>query len=557
MATDITDPNIKTSGTLRLTKYKDNFFLHWQASNSQSKSSSSDSSKDIWEPAQDFFLPFSAVHFIEIQDNPIKIIIHRHAKEEQDIPRVFQIHESEFFSFVYFIQTILTNRIAVPGSQFRYCFEVYEYCHDHIFTFTPPHIQFHVSQYNTIESFWTEVHQFYEKLIIYCDKCDTIPKDTEFPLATAARSSHLRLMDTIDEFISKLPQYEMIKEDEYDSLFESNGLLKDPELFKTRLYHAGLDLKLLPKLLPFIFQMYPLTSTESERMQIDIDNEKESDILLQQVNHIEQEQIQHSKKNFNIHRTIQNDVLRTDRLLPTFKNAKGIGSDILTKFLKMFSLLVPPLGYLQGMNDLFVPIILTYIPHWSDDSTPIDENGNEIDYKPFLPKIFWCFEAMLRNTNHLELLTYMTEYCHKQAENVNKILFQVCPIAAIWMRQREIDALLWCYGDFVLLFKRSFPNIWPIWIQFNTSPNPSRWLCYFMCAIIIAGFDQLTLLPDVRINTLMKAFPQILAEMSIQKIGQIALWLHEKVPLDPVVMKDDETIDTEFEFFKTEWSKRK
>jgi hypothetical protein len=38
----------------------------------------------------------------------------------------------------------------------------------------------------------------------------------------------------------------------------------------------------------------------------------------------------------------------------------------------MYAIYNPPIGYLQGMNDLFVPLILTFISGWSEDGEPID-----------------------------------------------------------------------------------------------------------------------------------------------------------------------------------------
>lgn len=563
MAIDISLPNSQIPGTLCLFRLDDYFYLQWKQHENRPNQtiaaifeSLDSTSEDNWNPSSPFSFNCSNASFIEFRQNPFQLLIYRNDTPQPSEPRTFIIPESYFVSVVDFVQKLLSNGIAVIGTEYEYCLEFYRYCHHRVFSFTPPHIQLRMVEFKGFESFWDEVHQYYEQLIIHLDKSNTLPKDNEFPLATAARAAHARKMKSINNFVSAIPTYQMITESEFQSLFDDSGAIKNPELFKKRLYHEGAEIKLLPKLLPFVFGLYPLKSTTAEREQIDKRISDETDSLMKQVEIKQKEQTSHSKRITEIFRVITNDVLRTDRHLNTFKNPKGIGSDILTKFLKMFSILFPPLGYLQGMNDLFVPLMLSYIPDWSEDSTPIDKDGNPLDYKPLLPKIFWCFEAMMHNTNHLEMLSRVTDCCQQQAIVVHYLLEKVCPIAAIWMRKNGLKGLLWCYSDFVLLFKRTFTDVWPTWLQFNCSPNPSRWLSIFMCSILIAGFDQLTRLPDVQINSMMDAYPKILSSISLKKISQIALWLVSVVPLEPIVEKKENDVQTKFTFFKTSWSQK-
>ena len=56
---------------------------------------------------------------------------------------------------------------------------------------------------------------------------------------------------------------------------------------------------------------------------------------------------------------------------------------MITNLLKSYSVFNPPLGYLQGMNDLFVPILLAYLPNWSEEGIPLDDNGNAISEEEY------------------------------------------------------------------------------------------------------------------------------------------------------------------------------
>ncbi|MBR3548456.1 MAG: hypothetical protein IKN90_00100, partial [Treponema sp.] len=165
---------------------------------------------------------------------------------------------------------------------------------------------------------------------------------------------------------------------------------------------------------------------------------------------------------------------------------------------------------------------------------PLAQDGSIVDHEQFLSTIFWCFDAMLRNTDHLDLLANVTEQCQKQAEAVHNILSKISPLAAIWMRRKDLKELLWCYSDFVLLFKRSFTDIWGVWLQLNCAPHPEKWLTYFVAAIIVQGFNQISSLDDVTITAMMDAFPKILTKLDLNLLGSTALWLAEQVLPPPI-----------------------
>jgi hypothetical protein len=174
-----------------------------------------------------------------------------------------------------------------------------------------------------------------------------------------------------------------------------------------------------------------------------------------------------------------------------------------------------------------------------------------------MPVLFWLFEALLRNTGHLNMLANVTEHCPKQAQRIHQLLSAVSPLAAVWMRRRGLKELLWCYSDFVLLFKRSYPeDIWPVWFKFNCSPAPTQWLTYFMAAVLIGCFDTLTQQQDVQITAMMDSFPKMLADLDPDQIGKIALWLHATAPLPVDQPEGNQNIQTKFDFFETKWSEK-
>ena len=558
MATDVSTSQVRTPGTLCLTRNQETFYLSWSALDGsptqrvaavfQSLSLPTDNN---WTPGRPFICDCRSVGLIQFCENPLSISVTR---TDQPETRRFQIPESEFISMAMMVEQLLVNGIAVPGTKEEFCVEFYAQCHRGVYTYTPPHIQLAIREFTSLSDFWSDVHAFFERLIIHLDASDTLPRDQEFPLATAARAAHERLMRTVDAYVDSLPQYQRVLS--LDEIFDADGRVKDEKEFKERLYHAGADPAIMPAILPLVCGLYELKSTAKEREKLEAELTEEFNLLRGQVRAMSNEQIDHNKKVKDTYRVIVQDVTRTDRHMPAFKNMQTVAPVMLTEFLKMYSIFNPPLGYLQGMNDLFVPIIMAYVPNWKDDGTPVDDNGNQIDLEPLMPKLFWCFEAMLRNTDQLSLLAKVTEHCQRQALKVHQIMTRVSPIGAIWMRRRGLKELLWCYSDFVLMFKRTYQDVWSVWLKFNCSPRPSQWLTYFMAAIILCCFDKLTLLPDVQITAMMDSFPKILDTLDVGKIGKVALWLFDAARLPANETEDPGKIETSFSFFETGWSSK-
>jgi len=557
--TDISAEKGGNSGALVLSRFEETFQLQWAPIDGNNTThylinqNQNAPKEDTWKPNSQFRIECSLVALVQLHENPLSITIIRSDKPGK---RVFSFSESEFISMTELVEQLIINGIAVPSPQEPFSLEFYRRCHRGVYPYTPPHIQLNVDSLMKLTNFWDCLHAFFQTLINHLDGSDTLPKDPQFPLASAARASHKRVIDLIDNAQKQNPQYGRITEEEFPHLFDSEGKLIDPDGFRRRVFDEGIEPAVLSKALPYVFGVYPPNLTEKERVILDEELAHEFSYIMKQALSYKKEQIENNKRLSSAFRVIKHDVSRTDRQLPAFKHPKAPGLKMVTRLLKTYCIFNPPIGYLQGMNDLFVPILLAFLPKWNDEGSPIDNNGEKIDHEPYLSKVFWCFDAMLRNTNHLKLLANVTEQCQCQAKAVFHILSKVSPLASIWMRRNALDGLLWCYSDFVLLFKRSFSSIWSVWLQLNCSPYPEKWLTYFVAAIIVRGFDQLAMLPDVTITTMMDAFPKILQSMEMPVLGRTALWLAQKVP---PTKKSNDSNDGEaqmgdFHFFETEWT---
>lgn len=577
-------------GALVLSRLDDTFILSWsQISNSPmhhlttlQQQPQSNEEENSWEPGYTFKQECGHIKLLQLH-NDYSISLYGYGPNEH---RKFQYEKSEFISVTELVEHLLINGIAVPSATSKYSLQFYKRCHRGVYPYTPPHIQlgFDIPNENEIgfteqtksfnnnnkndnqneqfskhlQEFWDCLHTFFLKLITHLNDSDTLPKDPQFPLAESARANHLRVLEKIENFIQKdIGKFERIHREEWNDLFDFEGRLKDFENVKLRLFHSGIDSEILSEILPFVFGVYPFDSTKEEREQIKQSFKKEYEQIKEQVNGLKPIQIENNKRISSAFRVIRHDVSRTDRQLLAFRNDQGEGLKMITELLKSYCIFNPPIGYLQGMNDLFVPILLAYLPDWNEESSPINHDGKPIDQnetEDYCSIIFWCFDFMLRNIDHLKLLANVTEQCKKLSEVIFQIINKVSPLAAIWMNRNSLRELLWLYSDFVLLFKRSFPDIWSVWLQLNCSPSPDMWLAYFVAAILIQGFDELAQITEVNITTMMDKFPKIMSKISIDKIGKTSLWLVQEVPITKPKQEEKTEDIKKFKFFETSWT---
>ena len=561
---DITNGENGSNGTLVLSRYEETFMISWTPMSnspmhhvSSAQQNQNNELPGSWEFNKPFRQECQHIYLLRLYpDLSLSLEPEDKALREENKSRKFSFNDMEFVSVTELVEQLLKEGIAVPSAEKEYSLRFYKRCHKGVYPYTPPHIQLAIDTWTDLKAFWDCLHKYFLSLIMHFDQNDTLPKDPQFPLSEAARAAHARVLAQVDEFTKGLPQYEKVTAAEWPSLFDEEGRIKDPEMFRARLFHEGIENEVLANALPFVFGVYKEGSTKAEREELDAQLQQEFKQLTDQVNAYTQTQIDNNKKVCAAFRVIKHDVSRTDRQLPAFKNSDGEGLAMVTKLLKTYCVFNPPIGYLQGMNDLFVPILLGFLPDWDEKTgNPIDKSGAvKEDYADYLPIVFWCFDAMLRNIDHLKLLQDVTKQCQILAKSIFDIMSKVSPLAAIWMKRSSLKDLLWCYSDFVLLFKRTFHDIWAVWLQLNCSRYPSHWLAYFVAAILMQGFDDLAKMPDVSITTMMDQFPKILEKIKLDKIGKTSLWLAEQFPPQTREISPEPIVMSDFKFFETDWT---
>ena len=512
-----------------------------------------DSLTSEWAPCKFLRAKCRDIHVLALREEGDRVFVsvRRRGTPEE---RIFAVDKAEFLGVARLLEQLIVNGIAVPQHSEKdpHSLVFYEKCGRNIFTNIPPYIQMDFTEFTTLDDAWVSVHAFMQEIVVHLDESQSLPIDPRFPLGDAAKSAHHHLLLKIDEYVKTLPHYEPISQADFKAMFDASGKMSDPDAFFTRCFMVGMEPNVMPDAVPFMFGTFSPDSTTAERGAQLETMKKEFATLSEQVATVKKHQLDCHKKLASSFRVITHDVNRTDRSHIAFRDDDGPGLQMLSALLKAYCLYNPTIGYLQGMNDLYVPIILTYFPNWNEDGKPVDENNNEItDYNEKLPLMFGCFEAMLNKTGHLTLLSSVTEQCQEKARIIHRLLCQVCPLVAIWMRKNNLQDLLWLYSDFVLMFKRTFDKIWPVWFQFSCNPDPEVWLVYFVAAILLKSFPEMTAISQpITITAVMDAFPKILPHLPVEDIGKIALWMLKNYPLPKTEPKPQEEIPDEFLFFK-------
>ena len=552
---EIINGNDKNLGFLTLIQYHELFYLRWtRIENSKFKGIPSLTTLETlqkelfndqkWKENEQFFILTNAFEYISFQQkvSESKTIEFSIKKREESVLRTFKLSSECDVSLALFLEQLLKYGIAVPSltgciENCKYNLFFYKNSYIHTCQAHPSHIQIKTDEFQSLDELWNRVLDYYSQLIIYLNSAESMPIDNDYPLKDGAQAVHIKIMEKIHNDIDQKlneKQYEDITEHNYKDIFDDNGKIIDPDLFKARLFHANLDQKLLTYFLPFILGVYPLTSTLKEREELDNEMKEVYKVLELQLNILQQSAVDHNEKLKGFLDTIKKDVDRTDKTNDAFRDDNSIGCQILTKFLKMYVLYNPPISYLQGMNDLLVPIITAYFPKWDQDGHPIDENGNRIDdYEKNLPIMFWCFDAMLKNTRHTELLQDVPLVSKQIAEEVISLLSKISPLCEIWLSRNSLSQLEWCYSVFVLLFKRTFTkNIWYTWLRFNTATLPGKFLVLFVTAIILEDLILFSNLKDISVPSIIKNFNDIVTTNDSKLYSEIANWITDNYMTD-------------------------
>lgn len=558
---DITTSSTRNRGSFCLTKYDSTYFFHYIPLNDKfgnfpspiiSPPNCGITSECI--PNSVLKLSTSTISNFSFNDKDEYVQIMISVKEINGT-RAFKVDKSDYFQLFLMLQKLILLGVALP----QY---INKDNQRSLYFLKRPigktmDVGVDIMNFNGAESFndyWNKLLNVAENLIVYLDKCISLPNPSVYPFGIVVNA----LLHCITEKIENEDNESCDIKITRDCLFDKDGVLKDKEIF-SKIYHNRIDDEMILELIGFIFKIYPLDSKKVERDEIDKKLDSKYQILVQQESFMSPKQIANNSKISRFFKIIDNDVSRTERNTNTFKFMDKPGPILLTKLLHSFVIFNSKLGYLQGMNDLFTPLIKLYIPNWNDEGKPLINNvemsQGEID--KITPKIFWSFYFMLANIEHDDFLSNVGVSCNKIAEYINSLIEKVSPTLHIWLKNKDLSSLFWMFSSFVMLYKRNFTDIWNFWLKIHCSPDPKNWLIYLSAAIIIYIFPMIPNDNDNNEINIHEIYLKALEGFSINQldqIGKIAKWIYKNYPIDKSETTfDDLSQNNDFTFFKIKY----
>ena len=540
---DTSGPKGKT-GTLCLSKYNEVFQIHWAPLdgtrteevaailNSVNLPKESD-----WSPSHPFVIDCSEISLLSFSEDPLTITISR---GDQSAARKFKVGDTGISSLVRLSEQLILNGLAVPSPKEKYSFEFYGRPHKGFYTQVPMWFGIDSTEYANLQSFWTDVAKMMSGVIEYLNARSALPKDPAFPIGSAALASHQIVMETRHSFLAPMAtrgDFKTVRAKEWvkGELLDpkGKGAIRQWNTVRRRISRAGCDMCLIKRILPYalgigVVKISDETESKHERHKRWKEKFSEFQKLVKACNSGTNGK-EKLEKSFKM---ITQDVMRTDRDLQPFKQDGGIGLTMMETILKVWVQEHASIGYVQGLNDLLVPFLLIFLPMWSDDGVPLDNKGKPMTQDKQdkgMSKAYWCFEAFLRQTKHEAVLQDPDKEIAVISSQVQEVLETVSPVAAIWICRHGLNNLTWCYSSILLLFKRTFPDVWSVWLRLLCSSGDHRqWLIYFIAAVLLVIFDKIALLPDCSAVTMIKDFPELAKSLDPAELGRVVAWIMGK-----------------------------
>ena len=125
---------------------------------------------------------------------------------------------------------------------------------------------------------------------------------------------------------------------------------------------------------------------------------------------------------------------------------------------------------------------------------------------------------------------------------VFEYLDEFAPFISYWIKALGLKNFLFLYSDIHLIFRRKITDIWSIWVQMFSSPEPENWIVILFTSFIICTFHKWE-----NDQSFIANIDLVSMEPDIEKVKKVAVWIYNKkrLPLD----KFEEEKNLEFKFF--------
>lgn len=455
-----------------------------------------------WKLGQEFLVNISFIQFFTILPDPYRLVLI--AKTHMN--RELTLTETNPSKITEFIEQLIVQGIAFPTAKVAYSLEVFSKTYKSLFAFHPN--QLSITYDPDLEKLFNNISDFASQIMMQYEALNSIPPDLLKTIASFASCDIQRIMKKLGKRDAN-----RLKLDDLAAFFDAEGRIPNYEELKRRITWSGIEDNCLPVLLPYITRLFKPEMTKSECEAVKKDYIDQFKMLLAQYHN------QSNQQRLNNHLiapyavVIKNDVARTDRDLTPFKNISGEGLRLLSELLNCYLLFRPDISYLQGMNDLIVPFILAYFPDWDEDGTPHGDNIIERE-----AMVFWCYSGMINIISHDELIPNLTAKFKEVNIKSIDIIKKLSPVTYLFLKLSGNTELIFIQNEYVLIYKRSFANIWDIWAPMLCLKHPRCSLYLITASVLLKTIPGLAQLNDWTITSMMSGFVKLLSEFTASDV---------------------------------------
>ena len=372
-----------------------------------------------------------------------------------------------------------------------------------------------------------------EKQITHARKTRSLIHDDEEFISP----KHLSYLIKHKQIVQKIQTTDLSADDEPLTLddclsfFQENGVCTHFENLKREIFRRGLTNEARTRIWPLLLGLFSPQKTKEENANFLKRKLAEYQTIRSQWDAITKPQEDEVSEIAELIRVVENDVKRTDRLLPQFKNDDHPNLVLLHNVLISYALYNRDTGYVQGMGDLVSPFIILFIKDWKDSEHAILYDDTVVPRVEAESLMLWLLCSLMTTMQHDRMFTDLAKHQQFVMERTYAIIKATHKPLNEWLDENELTELFFLYRPILLLFKREFEYefVFRLWDCFFSHSKPYTFPRFFLSAVLIELFPRLMLHTKGGIGDVMSLTDKIIGSLNGLSTLNIAIGLQEKM----------------------------
>lgn len=348
---------------------------------------------------------------------------------------------------------------------------------------------------------------------------------------------HLTYLIRHKQIVQKIQTNDLSEKDEPLTLddclsfFQENGICNHFENLKREIFRRGLTNEARTRIWPLLLGLFSPQKTQEENNNFLKRKLVEYQTIRNQWDSIIKSQEDEVTEIAELIRVVENDVKRTDRLLPQFKNDDHPNLVLLHNVLISYALYNRDTGYVQGMGDLVSPFIILFIKDWKDPDHAILYDNRVIPRIEAESLMLWLLCSLMTTMQQDRMFTDLAKHQQFVMERAYAIIKSIHKPLNEWLDENELTELFFLYRPILLLFKREFDYkfVFRLWDCFFSHSKPYTFPRFFLSAVLIELFPRLMLHTKGGMGDVMSLTDKIIGSLNGYSTLNIAIGLQEKM----------------------------